>query len=146
MEDLPTVIIYTDGACDPNPGPGGWGVLLRYGNREETLSGSEPDTTNNRMELTAAIQAIRALNRPCRIILNTDSDYLKKGITEWMPAWKARHWRRKEGKLANVELWQELDALLQSHQVEWRWVRAHAGNPYNQRVDRLARQAIRSKK
>jgi ribonuclease HI len=98
------------------------------------------------MELTAAIQAIRALDRPCRIVLNTDSDYLKKGITEWMPAWKARNWRRKEGKLANVELWQELDALLQSHQVEWRWVRAHAGNPYNQRVDRLARQAIRSKK
>src|SRR3990172_2866469 len=101
MEDLPTVIIYTDGACDPNPGPGGWGVLLLYGNHEETLSGSEPDTTNNRMELTAAIQAIRALNRPCRIILYTDSDYLKKGITEWMHAWKARHWRRKEGKLAN---------------------------------------------
>ena len=146
MEDLPTVIIYTDGACDPNPGPGGWGVLLRYKDYESTLSGSEPHTTNNRMELTAAIQAIRSLNRNCRVILYTDSNYLKKGITEWMPAWKARHWRRKEGALANVELWQELDALLQSHQVEWQWVRAHAGNRYNQRVDRLARDAIPSGK
>jgi len=145
MADLPTVIIYTDGACDPNPGPGGWGALLHYPDREETLSGGEPYTTNNRMELTAAIQAIRGLKRPHRIILYTDSTYLKKGITEWLPTWKERHWRRKEGRLANVELWQELDALLQSHQVEWRWVRGHAGNPDNQRVDRLARGAIRSR-
>lgn len=117
-------------------------MLLRYEDHEETLSGSEPYTTNNRMELTAAIQAIQRLNHPCRIILHTDSTYLKKGITEWLPTWKDRQWRRKEGVLANVELWQELDALLQSHQVEWRWVHAHAGNPYNQRVDRLARDAI----
>lgn len=142
MAELPRVTIYTDGSCDPNPGPGGWAALLRFGRREKVLQGSDPESTNNRMELTAAIQALEALNRPCRVDLYTDSEYLKRGITEWMPRWKQRNWRRKGGQLANLDLWQTLDAALERHQVTWHWVRGHAGNPDNQRVDRLARQAI----
>ena len=142
MSDSPHVIIYTDGACDPNPGTGGWAALLRFGDREKILTGSDPDTTNNRMELTAAIQALLTLKRACQVDFYTDSEYLRKGITEWMPRWKARHWRRKGGALANVDLWQALDSAINPHQISWHWVRGHAGNPYNQRVDRLARQAI----
>ncbi len=142
MPDLPSVTIYTDGACDPNPGPGGWAVLLRYNRHEKVLTGSEPETTNNRMELTAAVQALQALDRPCRVNFYTDSEYLKKGITEWMPRWRARRWRRKGGALANVDLWQALDAAAQGHQIEWHWVRGHAGDQDNQRVDYLARRAI----
>ena len=136
------VVIYTDGACSGNPGPGGWAALLRWGQAERTLSGGEPDTTNNRMELTAAVQALQTLKKPCRVVLYTDSEYLQRGITEWLPGWKARGWKRKEGALANADLWQALDAAIASHQVEWRWTRGHAGDPDNMRVDRLARKAI----
>ena len=142
MSDLPHVTIYTDGACDPNPGPGGWAALLRFGDREKILSGSNSDTTNNRMELTAAIQALHTLKRACQVDFYTDSEYLRKGITEWMPRWKVRRWRRKGGALANVDLWKALDSAIKPHQISWHWVRGHAGNTYNQRVDRLARQAI----
>ena len=142
MTELPPVTIYTDGACDPNPGPGGWAALLRYKGREKTLTGSEPDATNNRMELTAAIAAFEALSQPCQVYFYTDSEYLKKGITEWLPRWRERNWRRKGGKLANVDLWQKLDRVINQHQVNWHWVRGHAGNRDNQRVDRLAREAI----
>jgi ribonuclease HI len=143
MSELPRVTIYTDGACDPNPGPGGWAALLRFKGQEKVLTGSDPDSTNNRMELTAAIQALQALKQPCRVDFFTDSNYLKLGITEWMPRWQARSWRRKGGKLANVDLWKTLDEAIQRHQIAWHWVRAHAGDRDNQRVDRLARQAIR---
>jgi ribonuclease HI len=139
MTDLPLVTIYTDGACNPNPGPGGWAALLLFGAREKALSGGEAQTTNNRMELTAAVQALQALKQPCQVELYTDSEYLKRGITEWLPAWRKRGWSRKGGKLANVDLWQALEAALQPHQVSWRWLRGHAGHPANERVDRLAR-------
>jgi len=144
MSDKPEVVIYTDGACDPNPGPGGWAALLRYGALSKELTGSALETTNNRMELTAAIEALRSLNQPCRVELFTDSEYLKRGITEWLPGWRARGWRRKEGALANADLWQALDEAMRLHDIEWHWVRGHAGDRYNQRVDRLASQAIRS--
>jgi ribonuclease HI len=142
MDDLPHVTIYTDGACSPNPGPGGWAALLRTGDAEKELSGGEPDTTNNRMELTAALRALQALKKPCRVELYTDSEYLKRGITEWLPGWRARGWKRKDGVLKNVELWQALDGELKRHRVSWHWVRGHAGQRENERVDRLARQAI----
>ncbi len=143
MDDLPLVIIYTDGACDPNPGPGGWAALLRYGNRKKEIKGSEQQTTNNRMELTAAVQALQALNRPCQVEFHTDSEYLKRGITEWLSAWRRRHWKRKGGALANVDLWQALEAAMSPHTIDWHWVRGHSGNPDNERVDMLARQAIK---
>jgi ribonuclease HI len=139
---MPQVTIYTDGACDPNPGPGGWAALLRYAVHEKVLTGSDPDTTNNRMELTAAIEAFKALKQPCQVDIYTDSEYLKRGITEWLSGWRARGWRRKVGALANIALWQELDKLLKTHQVEWHWLRGHAGQPQNERVDMLARQAL----
>jgi ribonuclease HI len=142
MNDLPLVTIYTDGACDPNPGPGGWAALLRSAGHTKELTGGEPDTTNNRMELTAAARALQTLNRPCRVDFYTDSEYLRRGITEWLPGWRARNWRRKDGALANVDLWQALDATMQPHVIEWHWVRGHAGDRDNQRVDRLARGAI----
>ncbi len=141
MTDRPVVTIYTDGACDPNPGPGGWAALLRSGEHVKELSGHASNTTNNRMELTAAIQALQALRRPCQVDLFTDSEYLKRGITEWLPGWRARGWRRKEGELANADLWQELDRAMQPHQVHWHWVRGHATDQDNLRVDRLARLA-----
>ena len=139
----PHVQIYTDGACDPNPGPGGWAALLRWADREETLTGSERDTTNNRMELTAALQALKALGQPSRVEIFTDSEYLKRGITEWLPGWRARNWRRRGGELKNVDLWKALDATLRHHQVTWHWVRGHAGHRENERVDGLAREAMR---
>ena len=142
-EDLLLVTIYTDGACDPNPGPGGWAVLLRYKGHEKVLSGSDPRTTNNRMELTAAVQALNALKEPCTVDLYTDSNYLKQGITEWLPGWKRRNWRRKDGPLLNVDLWQALDQAIQTHQIRWHWVKGHAGDQDNQRVDWLARKAIK---
>ena len=135
------VTIYTDGACDPNPGPGGWAAILRYGRHEKVLSGSDPATTNNRMELTAALQALQALKRPCRAVLHTDSEYVRRGVTEWLPQWQARGWQRKGGALANVDLWQALAGEVQRHEIEWRWVRGHAGDPLNERVDALARAA-----
>ena len=143
MVDLPHVVIYTDGACDPNPGLGGWAALLRYGDNEKILTGAEAETTNNRMELTAAIMALQALKQPCQVDLFTDSEYLKRGVTEWLPGWRRRQWRRKGGQLANADLWQALDAALAVHQVTWHWVRGHAGNLNNQRADSLARQAAR---
>ena len=142
MQTLPLVTIYTDGACLGNPGPGGWAALLRSGANEKVLTGSEHHTTNNRMELTAAIQALQALKTSCQVELFTDSEYLRRGITEWLPGWRKRGWRRKEGALANAELWQALDAAIQSHRITWQWVRSHAGHPENERVDRLACQAI----
>lgn len=142
MPEKQTVTIYTDGACSPNPGPGGWAALLCFGEHEKELSGCESRTTNNRMELTAAVKALQALKRPCKVNFYTDSEYLKRGITEWLPGWRARNWKRKGGALANVDLWQALDAALRSHEIQWHWVRGHAGNRGNERVDRLARDAI----
>jgi len=142
MASKPQVTIYTDGSCDVNPGPGGWAALLKAGGREKELSGAEPATTNNRMELTAALRALEALKQPSRVRLYTDSEYLKRGINEWVENWRARGWKRKGGALANADLWQALDRAIQRHEIEWHWVRAHAGNPDNQRVDRLARQAM----
>ena len=142
MTELHRVTIYSDGACDPNPGPGGWAALLIYESHEETISDSEFETTNNRMELTAAIQALKTLKYPYQVDFYTDSQYLRSGITEWMPNWRARNWRRKGGKLANVDLWQALDRVIQTHQIKWHWVRGHAGDRNNQRVDYLARKAI----
>ena len=145
MKNLQKVTIYTDGACDPNPGPGGWAALVIYKDREKTLTGSDPKTTNNRMELTAAIEALKALKHPSQIEFFTDSQYLRLGITEWIPNWRARNWRRKGGKLANVDLWQALDKKIRTHQINWHWVRGHAGDRYNQRADNLARKSIRRK-
>jgi ribonuclease HI len=142
MAGKPKVTVYTDGSCLGNPGPGGWGVILRFGSHERELSGGEKNTTNNRMELQAALEALRALTEPCLVTLYTDSMYLKKGITEWLPSWKRRNWRRKGGKLANVDLWMKLDEELSRHEIHWRWVRGHAGHPMNERVDKLARKAI----
>ena len=137
---LPHVTIYTDGGCKPNPGPGGWGVLLiaESGPTKE-LSGAAPDTTNNRMELTAAIEALRALNRPCRVTLYTDSEYLRRGITEWMPGWIKRGWQRgKDKAVKNQDLWQALATEIERHEIDWKWVKGHAGNAHNERVDQLA--------
>jgi ribonuclease HI len=142
MGELPLVKIYTDGACDPNPGPGGWAALLLSGRQEKVLCGREAYTTNNRMELTAAVQALSALSRTSRVDIYTDSEYLRRGITEWLPDWRRRGWKRKGGKLANIDLWQALVASLKEHEISWHWVRGHAGNQLNQRVDSLARQAI----
>jgi ribonuclease HI len=137
------VEIFTDGACRGNPGPGGWGALLRYKGREKQLSGAEPLTTNNRMELMAAIQALESLTRPCEAVLTTDSQYVRKGITEWMSAWKTRGWRTADKKpVKNEDLWKRLDAAAAQHKVEWRWVRGHSGHVENELVDRLANQAI----
>ena len=146
MDELLHVIIYTDGACDPNPGPGGWAVLLRYGRHERTLTGAEAETTNNRMELTAALKALQALKQPSQVDLFTDSEYLKRGVTEWLPGWRRRQWKRRGGALANVDLWQALDAAIARHQIEWHWVRGHAGDVNNQRVDTLAKQAAHQHK
>ncbi len=143
MDEKPLVTIYTDGACEPNPGPGGWAALLRLGKKVKELSGAEPETTNNRMELTAAIRALQELKEPCQVNIFTDSEYLKRGITEWLPGWRLRGWRRKGGALANHDLWQALDQAMQPHAIEWHWVRGHAGNRDNQRVDWLARRVMR---
>ena len=142
-KDEARVIIYTDGACDPNPGPGGWAAILMYKDRTKELSGGEPRTTNNRMELTAAIKALEALKCRCAVTIHTDSQYLQKGITTWLPAWKRRGWMRGTGTVKNLDLWQELDALVQKHDVHWRWVPGHAGNHYNEMCDVLARDAIK---
>jgi ribonuclease HI len=137
------VTIYTDGACRGNPGPGGWGVLLIAGDNVREIAGAETLTTNNRMELTAAIEALRALKRPVRATLFTDSKYVCTGIEEWLPAWKARGWRTADRKpVKNQDLWEALDTARASHQIKWRWVRGHAGNEGNERVDQLANAAI----
>ena len=131
--------IYTDGACKGNPGPGGWGALLRWRGHERELFGGEPATTNNRMELTAVIRALEALTRESVVVVHTDSQYVQKGISEWLQGWKARGWMTSDRKpVRNVDLWRELDVLAQRHQIEWRWVRGHSGHPENERVDALA--------
>ena len=137
------VEIYADGACKGNPGPGGWGVLLRTGGAEKELYGGEAATTNNRMELTAVIRALESLKRPCKVRLYTDSQYVQKGITSWIHDWKRRAWRTADKKpVKNVDLWQRLEALAKEHDVEWHWVRGHAGHPENERADALANRAI----
>jgi len=145
MSDLPAVEIYTDGACSGNPGPGGWGALLRFGAAEKELSGGEAHTTNNRMELMGAIAALEALKKPARVKLYTDSIYVKDGITKWLKGWKAKGWLTADKKpVKNKELWQQLDAATQIHQIEWLWVKGHSGHPENERVDQLAREAIKT--
>ena len=140
------VEIYTDGACSGNPGAGGWGVILRYRDVEKEMSGAEAETTNNRMEMTAVINALRALKRPCNITLYTDSKYVMDGVNEWLPNWKKNNWKTANKKTAvkNIDLWQELDALLAQHEIRWVWVKGHNGNVDNERVDELARNAIKS--
>ncbi|WP_197722054.1 ribonuclease HI [Sulfuriflexus mobilis] len=137
------VEIFTDGACRGNPGPGGWGALLRYGKEEKTLKGSERETTNNRMELMAAISALESLKRPCKVDLTTDSKYVMHGITEWMVNWKKRNWKTASRQpVKNVDLWQRLDAATQRHAINWHWVKGHNGHVENERADELANQAI----
>jgi ribonuclease HI len=139
----PIVEIFTDGACSGNPGPGGWGALLRYGAVEKELSGGETLTTNNRMEMMAAIAALEALKRPAKVKLHTDSQYLRNGITEWLPNWKRRGWKTADKKpVKNADLWQRLEAAEKPHQVEWLWVRGHDGHVENERVDQIARTAV----
>ena len=138
-----TVEIFTDGACRGNPGPGGWGVLLRYNNTEKTLSGSEMETTNNRMEMTAVIEALKALKRPCKVAITTDSQYVKNGITQWIAQWKQRGWRTANKKpVKNQELWQSLDELVSQHEISWHWVKGHSGHRENEMADQLANEAI----
>jgi ribonuclease HI len=137
------VQIWADGACRGNPGPGGWGVWLKSGAHEKELFGGEPHTTNNRMELTAVIQALTSLKRRCRVTLHTDSVYVKDGITSWIHGWKARGWRTADGKpVKNIDLWQRLDELNRSHDVHWRWVKGHAGDVGNERADALANRGV----
>lgn len=138
-----TVEIFTDGACKGNPGPGGWGAILRYNGEEKTLSGAETHTTNNRMELMAAIMALEALKRRCEVNLYTDSQYLRQGMTEWLTQWKKRGWRNsKKEPVKNADLWQQLDALALRHDITWHWVKGHSGHPENEQADELANQAI----
>jgi len=143
MKNDKLVELFTDGACRGNPGPGGWGALLRYGKVEKELYGGEPETTNNRMELMAAIRGLESLKRPCRVRLTTDSQYVMKGITEWMDNWKRRGWKTAAKKpVKNVDLWQRLDEALSRHEVEWCWVRGHTGHAENERADELANRGI----
>jgi ribonuclease HI len=138
-----TVEVFTDGACSGNPGPGGWGALLRYKGVERELSGAESDTTNNRMEMMAAIAALEAIKRPSRVILTTDSTYVRDGITKWIVGWKRRNWKTADKKpVKNVDLWQRLETASAPHAVEWHWVRGHSGHAENERADTLAREAI----
>jgi ribonuclease HI len=139
----PKVVIHTDGACSGNPGPGGWGAILQYGDKEKVLKGGEPATTNNRMELMAAIQALEALTKPCKVELHTDSQYVQKGIGEWIHAWKKRGWLTADKKpVKNDDLWRRLDAARLRHEVDWRWVKGHAGHELNERADALAREGL----
>ena len=140
----PKVVIYTDGACRGNPGPGGWGAILMFGGREKELCGGDLATTNNRMELMAAIQALEALNKPCRVELHTDSQYVMRGITEWVRGWKARGWKTAaKDPVKNEDLWRRLDEARQRHDVDWRWVKGHAGHELNERADELARRGMK---
>ena len=139
------VEIFTDGACSGNPGPGGWGAILRYKGVEKELSGGEAATTNNRMEMMAAIVALETLSRPCALTLYTDSQYVMKGMTEWLRGWKARGWKTADNKpVKNDDLWKRLDAACARHKVDWRWVKGHAGHPENERADQLARDGIKT--
>jgi len=137
------VEIYTDGACRGNPGPGGWGAVLRFGDSEKHISGAVKHTTNNRMELTAAIEALSSLKRPCRVDLTTDSKYLRDGVTQWLAKWKVNGWRSSNKKpIKNKELWESLDNVIQIHDIHWHWVKGHSGHPENELADQLANQAI----
>lgn len=137
------VEIFTDGACRGNPGPGGWGAVLRYKDQEKYLRGAEPDTTNNRMELTAAIEGLAALTRPCLVEITTDSKYVKDGITTWLKSWKGNNWRTSQRKpVKNQDLWQALDSAVQRHQISWHWIKGHSGHAENELADSLANQAI----
>jgi ribonuclease HI len=139
----PHVVIHTDGACSGNPGPGGWGAILSYDGREKELKGGEAHTTNNRMELMAAISALEALKRPCQVDIHTDSQYLRNGVMSWIKQWKRNGWRTADKKpVKNVDLWQRLEAALERHTVRWHWVKGHAGHDLNERADELAREAI----
>jgi len=139
----PDVVIYTDGACRGNPGPGGWGAILLSGGHEREICGGDLATTNNRMELTAAIEALNALKRPCRVELHTDSQYVRNGISEWLRIWKARGWRTtSKGAVKNEDLWRLLDEARTRHEVDWRWVKGHNGHPLNERADALARKGM----
>ena len=144
----PEVTIYTDGGAEPNPGTGGWAAILinPVSGKVKELSGGEPRTTNNRMELTAAIRALEALTQPCRVQMFTDSQYLRKGITQWLPGWIARGWKRKDGELQNEDLWRRLAELVREHQIDWKWVKGHASNRWNNRADQLATEAIRQQR
>lgn len=147
MTELPLVEIFTDGACKGNPGRGGWGVVLRAGSTEKELWGSEPDTTNNRMELTAAIQGLNALKRPCRVKLSTDSRYVMDGLTKWIHGWRRNGWKTADRKpVKNADLWQALIEAAAPHRVEWEWVKGHAGHPENERADKLASDAAVGKR
>ena len=140
---MKNVIIYTDGACRGNPGPGGWGAILLYGDKEKELFGGEPETTNNRMELMAAIVALETLNAPCQVVLTTDSKYVMDGITQWIANWKKRGWKTASKQpVKNVDLWQRLDAAVQRHEIDWQWVKGHSGHPGNERADALANRGI----
>jgi ribonuclease HI len=141
MPSTTPIMVYTDGACDPNPGKGGWAVVIQQNGEIKKLSGGEAQTTNNRMELMAAIMALRSIPTSIPIVINSDSEYVKKGITEWMPDWKKRGWKRKGGALANLDLWQELDRLNSKAMVTWKWVKGHAGHPMNELADQLASKA-----
>ena len=138
------VHIYTDGACKGNPGPGGWGAILNYNGNIKEINGYSPDTTNNIMEITAVIKAISSLNRPCTIIITTDSTYVKNGITKWIHAWKNKNWKTANKKsVKNKKLWQELDKAIKEHDVTWKWVKGHSGHPQNEKADELANKAIK---
>ena len=144
-EKMNEVEIYTDGACRGNPGPGGWGVWMIAGGHEKELFGGDADTTNNRMELMAVIEALRALKRPCKVVLHTDSQYVQKGISEWIHKWKARGWRTADKKLVkNVDLWIELDQARAQHDIDWRWIKGHAGHEGNEKADQLANKGVDS--
>ena len=138
-----TVHIFTDGACKGNPGPGGWGAILKYGDHVKELKDYSPETTNNIMELTAVIEALKSLTRPCKIILTTDSNYVKNGITEWIHSWKKKGWKTANKKpVKNKEYWQQLDVEVQRHTIDWKWVKGHSGHPENERADELANEAV----
>jgi ribonuclease HI len=144
---LSAVDIWTDGACSGNPGPGGWGAILQAGPRRKELNGGEPDTTNNRMELMAAIMALEALKKPCQVRMHVDSQYVRQGITGWIHGWKRNGWRTADKKpVKNAELWMRLDEARQRHEIEWLWVKGHAGDPENERADELAREGIKALK
>ncbi|SFN38415.1 ribonuclease HI [Formivibrio citricus] len=146
MTQLTQVEIYTDGACKGNPGPGGWGALLRCNGHEKELFGGEPETTNNRMELLAVISALNTLSRPCAIILHTDSQYVKNGITTWIHGWKKNGWKTADKKpVKNADLWLKLDEAQQRHRIDWRWVKGHAGHEFNERADELANRGVLSR-
>ncbi len=138
------VTVYTDGSCDPNPGPGGWAAIILDDGKETILRGSEKESTNNRMEMTAALEALRHIDKQKAVLVYTDSQYLKNGVESWLKDWKARNWKRKGGPLLNLDLWKAISVEIDQRKITWKWIRGHVGNPYNERADQLARQMMRS--